>query len=199
MGTHGVLDRLASALAELPGVGRRSAERMALKLASTPALVEDLSHALAEMRERVAVCSRCGNLTTRDRDPCSYCVNPSRDERLLCVVEDVSDVPTIERSGGFRGRYHVLAGKLAASRGQILDPARVARLVERVRAEGYEEVILALSTDVDGDATAAYIAEQLKPFGVRVSRPASGLPVMSGIPYTDPVTLARALHARQPA
>jgi len=199
MGTHGVLERLASALAELPGVGRRSAERMALRLASAPRLVEDLSAALAELRERVAVCSRCGNLTTRDRDPCLYCASPARDGRTLCVVEDTSDVATIERSGAFRGRYHVLGGKMAASRGQLLDPARVALLVERMRSEGFEEAILALSTDVDGDATAAYLAEKLKPLGVRLSRPASGLPVMSGIPYTDPVTLARALQARQPA
>jgi recombination protein RecR len=116
---------------------------------------------------------------------------------LLCVVEDPGDILLIERAGAFRGRYHALMGKLAASRGAAMPPERVDALVARVTKEGIEEVVLAVSTDMEGDATAAYVAERLKGLAVRVSRLAAGLPAMSGVSYADPVTLARALAGRQ--
>lgn len=196
-GTHAVLDRLVGALAELPGVGRRSAERMAWRIALSESLRGDLLHALAETQEHLAVCGSCGNLTTRERNPCSLCTSPSRDPQSLCVVEDPGDILLIERTGAFRGRYHALMGKLAASRGAAMPPERVDALVSRVKREGIEEVVLAVSTDMDGDATAGYIVERLKGLPVRVSRLAAGLPVMSGVSYADPVTLARALAGRQ--
>ncbi len=196
-GTHAVLDRLVRALTELPGVGRRSAERMAWRVALSEPLRRELMAALDEMQDHLSVCGSCGNLTTRDRNPCHLCTSPSRDGRLLCVVEDPGDILLIERAGAFRGRYYALMGKLAASRGVSMPPERVNALVERVTKEGIEEVVLAVSTDMDGDATAAYVAERLKGLPARVSRLAAGLPVMSGVSYSDPVTLARALAGRQ--
>jgi recombination protein RecR len=192
-----VLDRLVRALSELPGVGRRSAERMAWRLALDEQVRKETIAALAEIQDRLCVCGTCGNLTTVDRNPCGLCTNQSRDGRTLCVVEDPGDILLMERSGGFRGRYHVLMGKLTASRGAAMPPGRVDELVARVRREGVEEVVLAVSTDMDGDATAGYVAERLKGTGARVSRLAAGLPVMSGVSYADPVTLARAMAGRQ--
>lgn len=196
-GTHAVLDRLVGALAGLPGVGRRSAERMAWRIALSEPLRRELMASLSETQDRLSVCGSCGNLTTRDRNPCPICTSPSRDGRMLCVVEDPGDILIVERAGAFRGRYHALMGKLSASRGAAMPPERVDALVARVASEGIEEVVLAVSTDVDGDATAAYVAERLRGLAVRVSRLAAGIPAMSGVSYSDPVTLARALSGRQ--
>lgn len=196
-GTHAVLDRLVRALAELPGVGRRSAERMAWRLARGESLCRELIDALGETRDRLCACGACGNVTTKDRNPCVLCTSPSREGRLLCVVEDPADIQIIEHSGAFRGRYHALMGRLAASRGTAMPAERVDALVERVAREGFEEVVLAVGTDVEGDATAAYVAERLKGLPVRITRMASGVPVMSGVSYADPVTLARAMAGRQ--
>ena len=192
-----MLDRLVGALTELPGVGRRSAERMAWRLALKEAVRGELMAALGEAQDRLSICGSCGNLTTRDRNPCLLCASSSRDGRLLCVVEDPADIMLVERAGAFRGRYHALMGKMSAARGAAMPPERVEALVARVREEGIEEVVLAVSTDMEGDATAAYVAERLKGLPVRVSRLAAGLPVMSGVSYADPVTLARALAGRQ--
>lgn len=192
-----MLDRLVRALAELPGVGRRSAERMAWRLALNETLRRETIAALSEAQDHLAVCRTCGNLSTVDRNPCNLCTSQSRDGRILCVVEDPGDILLIERAGGFRGRYHVLMGKMSASRGTAMPVERADALVERVSREGVEEVVMAVSTDMDGDATVSYLAERLRGLKVKVSRLAAGLPVMSGVSYADPVTLARAIAGRQ--
>lgn len=189
---------MAAAFARLPGVGTRSAARMAQKVARNAAgLGSELIAALQDVKTQVRACSLCGALTTRDRDPCRICSDPGREKQLLCVVEDSGDIALIEQAGAFRGRYHALLGKLSAMRGEGPENPRMVRLIKRVRDEGVREVILALNTDVESDATAAYLGELLRPLGVKISRPAQGLPAGSGIAYADPLTLSRAFHARQ--
>ena len=192
------LDRLMSCLARLPGTGRRSAERMALRLArDTDTLLLDLIRALQEVKENVRCCSRCGNVTPVHEQPCRLCAAPDRENQVLCVVEDPDDIMILERSKSFRGRYHSLMGRISPMRGEGPGDVRIRELLRRVDEEGVEEVILALSTDVEGDATASLITELLKGKKVKVSRLAFGLPVGSGISYADPVTLARAIKGRQ--
>jgi len=194
------LDKLIAALARLPGVGRRSAERMAMKLVAGPGdLRDDLSAALQAVKEQVTACQRCGCATARTQNPCRLCVGPGRDDAVLCVVEDPSDIPLIERSGGFTGRYHALMGRIAPMKGEGPADLRLAALRSRIEQEGVREIILALATDVEGDATAAYICETLKGREVKITRLASGLPSGSAVRYSDPITLARALKGRQEA
>jgi recombination protein RecR len=194
------VERLVACLARLPGVGRRSAERMAVKLArSRETLLQELASALRDVGEQVRSCSRCGSLTAAGQDPCRLCTDTGREGRTLCVVEDPNDIAPIERSGGFRGRYHALMGKISPMRGEGPSDVRIHGLVDRVRKEGFEEVILALNTDVESDATAGYIAEVLRAERVKVTRLAHGLPAGSGIVYSDPVTLTRAFKGRQQA
>lgn len=198
MNPSDIMNRLASCLSRLPGVGRRSAERMALALAGRPdGLVDELIAALKETRGQLGRCSRCGNLTSADQDPCRFCSDPGRDGKLLCVVEDPGDILPIERSGGFHGRYHALMGKLSPMKGEGPASLRIGQLVRRVAEEGVEEVILALNTDVEGDATASYLTQALRDVKVKVSRLASGLPAGSGVMYADPLTLSRAFRGRQ--
>jgi recombination protein RecR len=192
------LDRLMACFSRLPGVGRRSAERMAMRLVRQPdGLMADLIHALQQVQRSVRCCSRCGNVTAVEDDPCRLCTSPSRDGNVLCIVEDPSDIASIEASGGYRGRYHALMAKLSPLRGEGLANMRVKGLLQRLDEEKFEEVILATNTDVEGDATAAYLSELLQKRGVRVSRLAYGLPAGSGIAYSDGVTLARAIKGRQ--
>ncbi len=194
------MQRLTAALAALPGVGRRTAERMALRLAvERRDTAEELMRALAEVRERVRACSWCGCPTAPEQDPCRLCTGPQRDDALLAVVEDPGDIPMLEQSGGFRGRYHALMGPLSPMKGRGPAELRLNALLERIRRQGVREVVLALNTGVESEATAAYLAEALKHEGVRVTRLASGLPVGSGIRYADPVTLARAIGGRREA
>ncbi|MDD4025274.1 MAG: recombination mediator RecR [Kiritimatiellae bacterium] len=192
------IDCLIRALSKLPGLGRRSAERAALALLRKPDTVMDgLIGALREARADVCCCSVCGGFTARDRDPCALCSDASRDGTLLCVVEEPSDIFAIERSGGFRGRYHALLGKLSPSRQTGPGDLRLKALADRVTAAGgIREVLLALSTDMEGDATAGYIGEMLKGSGARVTRLAFGLPADSGVGYSDPLTLKRAISGR---
>lgn len=191
------LDRLIACLAKLPGVGRRSAERMAMKLVRNPdGMMKDLVSALEEAGRSVRVCSHCGNVTREGEDPCRLCRDPSRDDSLLCVVEDPNDILSIEKSGGYRGRYHALMARLSPMKGEGPADMRIEQLVTRVKEGAFTEVILALSTDVEGDSTAALISEHLKDKGVKVSRLAFGLPAGSGIMYSDPITLARAIRGR---
>lgn len=191
------LDRLIKCLGRLPGIGRRSAERMAVRLVRDPGtLMPDLIGALQDAANEVRCCSLCGSVTRADRDPCRLCADASRDGSVVCVVEDPADIDSIERSGGFRGRYHALMGKLSPARSQGVEDLRVAALMERVEKEGFREVVLALSTDVEGDSTCSFIAEQLKGSEVKISRLALGLPAGSGVAYSDPVTLARAMKGR---
>ena len=191
------IDELEKALSRLPGFGRRSAARAALALVREPVrLMEPLAAALRDAGATVRCCSRCGAFTTVGSDPCDFCTDPSRDASSVCVVEEPADIVSIEASGGFSGRYHSLGGKLSPSRRLGPDKLRFRELAERVRAEGITEVLLALSTDMDGDATAGYIAELLRGSGVKVTRLAFGLPVDSGIAYSDPLTLRRAIANR---
>lgn len=198
MNSSEILNRLVVCLARLPGVGRRSAERMALKMArDNNGLVDELMAALKEVRERITSCSRCGSVTATDDNPCRLCTDSGRDGKVLCVVEDPSDITAIDKSGGYHGRYHALMGKLTPARGDGPRQLRIDSLMDRVASEKIEEVILALSTDVEGDATASYIAELLKGKKVRITRIASGLPAGSGVMYSDAVTLAKAIRGRQ--
>lgn len=192
-------EKLAAALARLPGIGRRTAERMATRLVvDSGGLLSDLVTALQDAREGVCCCGNCGALTTHERNPCGICIATERANGQLCVVEEPGDVLQMERAGIFAGRYHVLMGKLSAARGEGAGALRIDTLRKRVKAEGVEEVILATSTDVEGDATAALVEERLRSCGVKVSRLAFGLPARSGIGYSDPVTLGRALRGRMP-
>jgi recombination protein RecR len=191
------VDNLIRSLAKLPGLGRRSAERAALALLRRPeALLDTLAAALQEARASVCCCSVCGGFTSKEQNPCRLCSDATRDDAVLCVVEEPSDIFALERSGGFRGRYHALMGKLSPARQAGPSELRLRALAERVGRGGVSEVLLALSTDMEGDATAGYIGELLKPLGVRVTRLAFGLPADSGVGYSDPLTLKRAISGR---
>jgi len=196
MSTFDSLERLASCLARLPGIGRRSAERMAMKLVRDPGLMKDLSLAIDTAGKTLAGCSRCGSVTAVTDNPCRLCTSPHRDATLLCVVEDASDIELIEKAGSFHGRYHALGGRLSPTKGMGPDNLRVKSLLERVEREKFEEIILALSTDVEGDSTASFVTEMLHGKNVKISRLAFGLPAGSGIGYSDPVTLERAFKGR---
>jgi len=194
------VDNLIRVLSRLPGLGRRSAERAALALLRKPeALLDPLAVALREARESVRCCPVCGGFTSADAVPCRLCADGLRDASLLCVVEEPADIVQIERSGGFNGRYHALMGKLSPSRQTGVSELRLQELVERLRDGSVREILLALSTDMEGDLTAGYICEMLKPLGVRVTRLAFGLPADSGVGYSDPLTLKRAIKGRQEA
>ncbi len=191
-------DRLTHALARLPGLGRRSAERAALALVRHPEkLLDALVDALRLAREEIRLCGLCGAITTSGQDPCRLCTDPSREASLLCVVEEPGDILAIERSGAFRGRYHALLGKLSPARATGPADLRVRELVARVASQGFREIILAISTDVEGDATAAYVAEMLRGTGAAVTRLAFGIPADSGVGYSDSITLKRAIGGRQ--
>ena len=184
-------------LAKLPGLGRRSAQRAALALVrEKERLLKPLAFALNEAFAKVRCCSRCGAFTVIDRDPCDFCTDATREGTVLCVVEEPADILPLEASGAFHGRYHSLGGKLAPARHMGPEKLRLAELKDRVQREGIREVLLAVSTDMDGDATAGYIAEILHDTGAKVTRLAFGLPADSGIAYSDPLTLRRAIRGR---
>lgn len=191
-------EKIVTCLSKLPGIGRRTAERMAMRLVREPdRLIVPLIDALKRARENIRSCTQCGNITGVSSNPCRLCVDSGRDGSVLCVVEEPSDIVSLENSGGFHGRYHALMGKLSPMKGSGPAELRVKSLVARIDKEGIKEVILALSTDVEGDSTASYIEELLRDKSVKVSRLAFGLPAGSGITYSDPVTLARAIKGRQ--
>ena len=195
-----VIDDLTSEFARLPGIGRKTALRLTYHLLKRPPEeIQRLARALDGVAQRVHACSRCGNLT--EDDPCSYCVNPRRDASLICVVEDASDIGAIERTGEFRGLYHVLGGRLSPLEGVGPDELNVAALLGRVQANGshvqVQEVIIATNPSVEGEATATFLQKQLQSFGVRVTRLARGIPVGSDLEYLDGVTLAQALTGRR--
>lgn len=191
------VNNLIRALSRLPGLGRKSAERAALALLRRPEqLMDDLSSALQEARQRVCCCNVCGGFTSLEQVPCALCLDSMRDSTLLCVVEEPADINSIERSGGFNGRYHALMGKLSPARQSGPAELRMQELTRRVAGGGISEILLALSTDMEGDATAGYIAELLKPYEAKVTRLAFGLPADSGVGYSDPLTLKRAIIGR---
>jgi recombination protein RecR len=195
--TGAEIDRLIQLLSRLPGLGPRSARRAALHLIDRKeSLMAPLATALAEAAERVRPCSVCGNLDTID--PCAICRDERRDPALVCVVETVGDLWAIERSGAFRGRYHVLGGTLSALDGVGPEDLRIAGLAARVREGTVSEIILATNATVDGQTTAHYVTDVLAPTGVTVSRLAHGVPVGGELDYLDDGTLSAALKARRP-
>ena len=192
------LDNLVAALSRLPGIGRRTAERMAMALVQDGrGLMRILANALLETDEGITCCERCGSVTLSGINPCDLCIKPRRDAHILCVVESPGDIMKIEQSGGFQGRYHALMGKLSPMHGTGAADLRVDKLLHRIANEGIEEVLIALGTDVESDATASYLKEVLAPRDVKVSRIAFGLPAGSAIEYSDAATLARAISGRQ--
>lgn len=198
MGTPVLLDGLTLALSRLPGVGRRSAERMALALVrNARGVAAELAEALDAARRQLRLCSACGVVTTSDADPCEICTSPGRDGSKICVVEQPEDILALERAGAFDGKYHAMMGRISPMKGTGPAQVRVRSLLERVAAEGIKEVILALGTDVEGEATASYLTEQLRQRGISVTRLAYGLPVGSGVAYADDVTLQRAFGGRR--
>jgi recombination protein RecR len=191
--------RLVQELARLPGIGEKTATRLAFHLIrSNPQQIRDLAQALLDATERIRLCSVCMNMT--EADPCAMCTDPRREADTICVVATPSDLIAIDRGGHFRGRYHVLHGLLSPLEGIGPDDLRLAELVRRLggagEAGGVREVIIATSPSVDGEATAMYIARTIKPLGVQVSRIATGLPVGGELEYSDQATIARALAGR---
>ena len=191
------IDDLVTELAQLPGIGRKTAQRLTFYLLKQPAeTAARLAEAIQRVRERVTSCGVCGTLT--DVDPCAICTDPRRDATLLCVVEEASDVAAIERAGRFRGRYHVLGGRLSPLEGVGPEALRVDPLLARVaNGAGVCEVIIATNPSMEGEVTATYLQQALKPTGVRVTRIARGLPVGGDLEYADGVTIAQALLARR--
>ena len=191
------IERLIQMLARLPGLGPRSARRVALHLLKRrDAALAPLIQALTEAAANVRTCATCGNLDTAD--PCGICADPKRASGAICVVEDVADLWAMERSGAFRGRYHVLGGALSALDGVGPEELRIPKLIERVAAGRVAEVILATNATVEGQTTAHYIAERLAGSGVTVSGLAQGIPVGGELDYLDDGTLSAALKARRP-
>ena len=191
------IERLIQLLGRLPGLGPRSARRVALHLLKKrETLMQPLGAALADAARTIRACSVCGNLDTVD--PCSICADPTRVQGLICVVEDVGDLWAMERGKIFGGRYHVLGGSLSALDGIGPDELNIAGLVNRVAASGVREVIVATNATVDGQTTAHYLAERLEGFPIRLSQLAHGLPVGGELDYLDEGTLAQALRARRP-
>ncbi len=189
---------LIDAFSRLPGIGPKTASRLTFYLLRAPEdSSRDLAEALLEMKRGTAYCQVCFNITAAGRTECEVCASDQRDRGVLCVVEEPLDVLALERTGAFSGRYHVLHGVLSPIEGVGPDDLKIRELVERVRAGGVEEIILATNPSMEGDATAMYLRQQLQPMGVRVTRLARGLPVGGDLEYADPNTLQRALSGRQ--
>ena len=190
------LTKLIEQLQRLPGIGAKSAQRLAFHILKTPREdVERLAEAMREVKERVTYCSVCSNIT--DTDPCYFCTHPGRDQRVICVVEEPENVTAVEKTRDFKGLYHVLMGALSPLHGVGPDDLKIKGLLTRVGAGAVDEVILATNPTVEGEATALYLARLLKPLGVRVTRIAMGIPVGSDLEYTDEVTMTRAMENRR--
>ena len=187
---------LISALNKLPGIGPRSAERIALHLVQTEsAAVKQLADAILQARDKIRFCEICGALT--EPSPCAICSDDRRDASLVCVVERAVDILSIEKSGSYRGKFHVLGGKILPLDGVEPEDLRIAELEKRLAREPIKEIVIALSTDVEGDATSAYLAKRLARKELKISRIAYGLPAGSGLEYADELTLSRALEGRR--
>ncbi len=196
MASSDPLAGLVAALQRLPGIGARSAQRLAFHVLRTPREdVDALCAAMVSVKDRVTYCSACSNVT--DVDPCGYCTDTARDGRIICVVEQPENVWAVERTRGFRGRYHVLMGAIAPLQGIGPEDLKIKGLLARVGTGGVEEVIVATNPTVEGEATALYLARLLKPLGARVSRIAMGVPVGSDLDYTDEFTMSKALEGRR--
>ena len=190
------LERLINQLSRLPGIGNKTAARLALYLfRASEELAESLAASILEVKREISFCSRCFNLT--DEDPCKVCRDPNRDASILCVVEEVGDLLALENAGAFSGRYHVLQGVLAPLDGIGPENLRIKELLERLKQEQIDEVILAINPSTEGEATATYVAGLLRQQGVAVSQIAQGIPMGGDLKYTDAVTLKRALDGRR--
>ena len=190
------LVRLIEELQRLPGIGPKGAQRLAFHLLRTPREQTDrLVDAVRDVKERVTYCSICNNIT--DSDPCLFCSNAGRDQHTICVVEEPQNITVIERTREFKGVYHVLMGALSPLQGVGPDELRIKGLLARVGEGGVEEIILATNPNVEGEATALYLARLLKPLGVKVTRIAMGIPVGSDLEWADEVTMAKALEGRR--
>ena len=190
------LSRLIEQLQKLPGIGAKGAQRLAFHiLRNTRDEAERLCEAIRDVKEQVTYCSTCNNITAVD--PCLFCTGPTRDPRTICVVEEPQNVMVVEKTREFRGLYHVLMGVLSPLHGVGPDDLKIKGLLDRVGVGRVDEVILATSPTVEGEATALYLARLLKPLGVRVSRIAMGIPVGSDIEYADEVTMTRAMEGRR--
>jgi recombination protein RecR len=193
---EGIVQDLIDELGRLPGVGPKSAQRIAFYLlAADPADVRRLADVLLQVKEKVRFCATCGNVA--EEDQCRICRDPRRDESVLCVVEEPKDVVAIERTREFRGRYHVLGGAISPIEGIGPDDLRIRELVQRLADGTVVEVILATDPNLEGEATATYLTRLLKPMGLRITRLASGLPVGGDLEYADEVTLGRAFEGRR--
>ena len=192
------LQSLINALERLPGIGPKSASRLAFYFLRAPEEVsQDLASALANLKANTTLCQECFNITEAGRERCDVCESPKRDGGVICVVEESLDVLALERTGGYQGKYHVLQGVLSPIEGIGPDDLKIKPLVARVARGGIREVILATNPSMEGDATALYLRQQLEPLGVRVTRLARGLPMGGDLEYADQNTLLRALSGRQ--
>ena len=192
------IQNLINALERLPGIGPKSASRLAFYfLRADESLSAELAEALTGLKEKIAYCSECFNITETGRELCEVCANPKRDATVICVLEDTLDVLALERIGAYQGRYHVLGGALNPIEGIGPDDIKIRPLIERVMRGGIREVILATNPSMEGDATALYLQQQLRASGVQVTRLARGLPMGGDLEYADQNTLLRALQGRQ--
>ena len=189
------IDRVIAALKRLPGIGEKSATRLAFHMLSAPeAQVHELSEAIVRLKKEIVLCEECFDLT--DASPCALCRNPGRDASVVCVVEEPADLAAIEQTASFKGRYHVLGGALAPIDGVGPEELRIADLEARVRRGGIREVILATNPNAEGEATAHYVADRLRETDVRVTRIAYGMPMGGDLEYADRVTVERSLQNR---
>lgn len=189
------LNSLIDELCRLPGIGEKTAQRLAFFILRSPKIrAERLSQAIAEVKEKILFCSQCGGIT--EADPCALCTDPSRDRSLICVVEDPSDVFLVERTGVFKGLYHVLMGALSPLDGIGPEQLKIAALIERVDQGGVREIICATNPNMEGEATVLYLAKLMKPRGIRLTRLAHGLPVGGHLEYADEITLSRSFEGR---
>jgi recombination protein RecR len=190
------LQTLVDQFKRLPGIGAKSAQRLAFHVLKTPREdAERLCDAIRDVKDRVTYCSTCNNIT--DVDPCIYCVDTARDQRVICVVEEPQNVQVVEKTGGFRGLYHVLLGALSPLQGIGPDDLKIKGLLTRIDQGSAEEIILATNPTVEGEATAIYLARLLKPLGLRVTRIATGIPVGSDLEYADELTMGKAMEGRR--
>jgi recombination protein RecR len=190
------LSRLIERLQKLPGIGAKSAQRLAYHVLRTPREEADLlCAAIQDVKERVTYCSVCNNIT--DVDPCRFCADEARDRHVICVVEEPQNVAAIEKTREFRGLYHVLMGALSPLQGVGPDDLKIRGLLSRVADGAVNEVVLATNPNVEGEATALYLARLLKPLGLRVTRIATGIPVGSDIEYADEITMSKAMAGRR--
>jgi recombination protein RecR len=190
------ISSLIGALSRLPGIGPRSAERIALHLVQAESgAVKQLAEAMVNARDRVRLCEVCGALT--EASPCALCQDPRRDGSLVCIVERPVDIISLEKSGTFRGQYHVLGGKLSPINGVEPEDLRISELERRLAGKQIKEIVMALGTDVEGDATGYYLAKRLAREGLKITRIAHGLPAGTGLEFADELTLSRALEGRR--